>query len=361
LAAAVLAGGTLMGLAACSSSKTAAATDTSGAAAFTCPTTTSGEWAPTTTAAATAPTSGSGGSVNLVAYSVPKPAYDKLTKDFQATPAGAGVSFHSSFGASGTQAKNVLNGQAADYVALSVGSDMSKLVPSHVAATWKDGATKGIVSDSVVVLVVRKGNPKHICGWDDLIRPGVQIVTPDPASSGSAKWNILAAYEHVLQNGGTAEEAKTYLSAFFKNVVSRASSGAIATSQFTAGTGDVLISYEDEAIDARQAGQAVDYVVPAQSILIENPAAVTTTAPTAAANFLAYVESTAGQTIFAQAGFRPVIAGVSPGAVSGANDPANPFPNPQKLITISDLGGWTAVNKKFFASGGIVTTIESGS
>jgi sulfate transport system substrate-binding protein len=296
--------------------------------------------------------------VNIVAYSVPKPAYDALSAAFQKTPTGAGVTFKSSYGPSGTQSKNVAAGQKADYVGFSVGSDLTKLVPSKVAPGWDSGATKGLVSDSVVVIAVRKGNPKHICGWDDLIKPGVKIVTPDPATSGSAKWNILAAYEHVLLTGGTDAQAQTYLKQFFANVIVRASSGAVATTQFTSGTGDALISYEDEAIDARQAGQSIDYVIPAQSFLIENPAAVTTTASDSAKNFLSYVQSTDGQTIFAQTGFRPVVSGTNPGPVKGANDPNNPFPNPQKIETIEQLGGWSTVNTKFFGTDGIVTKIE---
>jgi sulfate/thiosulfate transport system substrate-binding protein len=346
-----------IGITACSSSSKKS--DDAGGKAFTCPTSTSGSWSPTATASTTPlPTTSAGGTVNLVAYSVPKPAYDAVTAAFTKTPAGQGVDFKSSYGPSGTQEKAVAAGQKADYVGFSVGSDMSKLVPSKVAAGWDSGPTKGIVSDSVVVIAVRKGNPKHICGWDDLVKSGVKIVTPDPASSGSAKWNILAAYEHVLQTGGTAAQAQAYLKKFFKNVAVRASSGAVATTQFTSGTGDVLISYENEAIDARQAGQKLDYVVPAQSILIENPVAVTKTASPSASVFLNYAESTAGQTIFAQKGFRPVVSGIKPGAVTGANTPNDPFPNPQKLITISELGGWSTVNDKFFGDNGIVTKIE---
>jgi sulfate/thiosulfate transport system substrate-binding protein len=346
------------GLAACSSS---GGSSTTAGKSFTCPAgNTSGQWSPTTPAPTTTPaTTSAGGTVNLVAYSVPKPAYDKLATAFTKTPAGKGVSIKASYGPSGSQEKAVAGGQKADYVGFSVGSDMSKLVPSKVDAGWDSAANKGIVSDSVVVIAVRPGNPKHICGWDDLTKSGVKIVTPDPASSGSAKWNILAAYEHVLQTGGTADQAQTYLKNFFKNVAVKASSGAVATQQFLSGTGDALISYENEAIDARQAGKKLDYVVPAQSILIENPVAVTRTASASAKNFLDYAESAAGQTIFAQTGFRPVITGIKAGSVEGANDPANPFPNPSKLVTITQLGGWSAVNDKFFADNGIVTKIES--
>ena len=307
--------------------------------------------------------SGSSGSdgprtVNLVAYSVPKPAYDALTTAFGKTSEGRGVKITASYGASGTQATAVTNGQKADVVNFSVGSDMSKLVPSRVAEGWDSGPTKGIISDSVVVIVVRPGNPKGIKGWDDLIKPGIQIVTPDPASSGSAKWNILAAYTHVLTNGGTEDQAKAYLTAYYKNIVAKPSSGAQATATFLNGTGDVLISYESEAIGGRQKGDKFDYVVPAESMLIETPAAVTTDASPAAEDFLAYAESDAGQKIFASKGFRPAVQGVDPGTVEGANDPAHPYPTVAKLATIAELGGWSQVNKKYFDKNtGIVTQI----
>ena len=303
--------------------------------------------------------SANGKTVNLVAYSVPKPAYDALATAFAATPQGKGISINASYGASGSQAKAAAAGQIpADLVNFSTGSDLKKLVPSKVASGWDAGPTKGIVADSVVVLVVRKGNPLHITGWNDLAKPGVKIVTPDPASSGSAKWNILAAYEHVISDGGTKAQAKAYLTSFFKNVVSRADSGSIATQQFLSGTGDVLVSYEAEAIAARAKGADVDYVVPKENILIETPAAVTSSAPKAAKDFLTFAESAAGQKIFAEKGFRPALSGVKASNVTGAENPADPYPTPSKLITISSLGGWSTINDAFFGDQGIVTAIE---
>lgn len=302
--------------------------------------------------------SSSGKTVRLVAYSVPKPAYDALAAAFAKTSTGKGVSVQGSYGPSGSQSKAVLAGQKADYVTFSVEPDLTALVPDKVDANWNTGPTKGYVSDSVVVIVVRKGNPLHITGWDDLIKPGVEIVTPDPTSSGSAKWNILAAYSHILSQGGTESDAESYLKSFFDHVVSRADSAAVAATQFSSGTGNVLISYENEAIASRAAGQDVDYVVPDQSVLIENPAAVTKTASQAAKDFLAFAESAQGQEIFASKGFRPVLPGTKIPTVEGANDPGNPFPAVKQLTTIADLGGWSAVNDKFFGDNGIVTKIE---
>jgi sulfate transport system substrate-binding protein len=298
--------------------------------------------------------------VRIVGYSVPKPAYDSLITAFQETSAGKGVKFSESFGASGTESKAVASGQPADFVGFSVEPDMTRLVPKFVDTSWNANTTKGMVSDSVVVFVVRKGNPKNIKTWDDLIKPGVQIVTPDPASSGSAKWNILAAYTQATAQGGSDADAQQYLASFFKNVVSKPASGADATTTFTKGTGDVLISYENEAITAKQQGLDVDYIIPDESFLIENPVAVTTSAPQAAKDFLDFAESDAGQKIFASKGFRPVDPNVTPGPVEGANDPNNPFPKVARLTTIADLGGWSVVDPKFFdKTDGIITKIEN--
>ena len=279
--------------------------------------------------------------VAIVAYSVPKPAYDALTAAFEKTSQGKGVSFSSSYGPSGTQSQAVAHGQQADYVAFSLQPDLDKLVPKFVAKNWSSGPTNGLVSSSVVVIVVRKGNPKHITGWADLVKPGVKIVTPDPASSGSAKWNILAAYTHVLEDGGTDAQAQTYLKSFFGNVVAKPSSGSNATSTFENGTGDVLISYENEAITAQQKGEKLDYVTPPATLLIQNPDAVVNKSKNrkAADAFLAFLRTDGAQRIFASKGYRSV----NPKLVD-----AKRFPKPAKLFTIEKFGGWGKVNDKFF-------------
>ena len=301
--------------------------------------------------------------LDLVAFSVPKAAYDDTQKAFADTPDGEGVSWKSSYGASGDQARAVISGLPADYVSFSLSSDMTKLVDnSQVAQDWNSGANKGIVSTSVVVIAVRKGNPLGIKGWDDLARPGVKIVTPNPGSSGSARWNILAAWSHITANGGSEQDAIDYLTKYYANIVSLPSSAREATSAFNSGTGDVLISYENEAIAARQNGVELDHVVPDTTIKIENPGAVTTNAPESAKKFLSFVISDEGQKIFAEHGFRPLNASVKPAEVEGANDPANPFPEVKKLATIADLGGWSEVSKKFFdEDDGVVTRIQDAS
>jgi sulfate transport system substrate-binding protein len=308
---------------------------------------------------------GAPSTISAVLFSTPQAAYEATEAQWKKTAAGGNVTFQSSYGASGDQSRAVDAGKKADYVGFSLETDMTRLVKDgKVAASWSAGPTKGIVSRSVVVLVVRKGNPKHIKGWADLIKPGVQVVTPDPGSSGSARWNILAAWAYATQNGGTDADGEAYLTRLFKNTVALPDSGRDATTAFTGGTGDVLISYENEAIFARQNNAPVDYFIPDITIQIDNPGAVTVGSTPQAKDFLNYVISKPGQTQFMAKGFRPVISGVST-KVEGANNPTKPFPAPKKLVTISDLGGWSAVATKFFAqkakdgTDGIVTTIEN--
>ena len=299
--------------------------------------------------------------VNVVGYSVLEQANEGVMKGFQDTAAGKDVEFKTSYGASGDQSRAVLAGQDADEVHLSLEPDVTKLVDAGlVDAGWKSNATKGICTSSIVVLVVRKGNPKHITGWDDLTKPGVGIVTPNPASSGSAKWNLLAAYGHVLATGGSTQDAAGYIKGFFKNTVALPDSGRDATTAFEGGNGDVLLSYENEAILARQSGADFDYVVPDQSLLIQNPCAVTKGAPKAAEDFLDYQKSAAGQKAYAETGYRPV-TDIGDVTVKGANDPSNPFPEPKTLQTIDgDFGGWGSANTKFFdENDGILTKLQA--
>lgn len=302
--------------------------------------------------------------LSLVGFAVPQAANNAAQAAFAKTAAGKNTSWTESYGASGDQSRAVANGLKADYVHFSLEPDVTRLVTAGlVADDWNKGPTKGIVTRSVVVIVVRKGNPKKVTGWADLAKPGISIVTPNPSSSGSARWNILAAYGSVLANGGTEQQANDYLTAFFKNVASLPGSGRDATTAFLSGTGDVLVSYENEAILARQEGQDLDYLVPDTTLLIENPGAVTKTADPRASAWLEFVLSPAGQAEYAKKGFRPVVD-VTGVKVDKANDPANPFPQPsKKLQTIAgDFGGWAAANTKFFdATNGLVTKIQKAS
>ncbi|HEY6793383.1 MAG TPA: sulfate ABC transporter substrate-binding protein [Kineosporiaceae bacterium] len=299
--------------------------------------------------------------LDIVGFSVIKSAYDALGAAFAGTPGGAGTTFKASYGASGAQSRAVIAGQKADVVAFSLQPDLDNVVKAGlVDPSWNAGPAKGVASRSVVVIAVRAGNPKGIKGWADLVRPGVGIVTADPGTSGSAKWNLLAAYGQALGATKDVAAAKTYLAGFVKNVVSWNESGRTATDAFVKGTGDVLISYENEAIAARAAGVGLDYVVPDTTVLIENPAAVTKSAPARAKDFLAFVESVDGQKILGSKGFRPVDDTVTISGVKGATDPANPFPKVANLITVDSLGGWKAVNALLFDTGkGLVPQLRA--
>ncbi|CAN5251795.1 sulfate ABC transporter substrate-binding protein [soil metagenome] len=304
--------------------------------------------------------------LSLVGFAVPKAGNNAAQAAFAKTTEGKGTKWKESYGASGDQSRAVAGGLPADYVHFSITPDVTRLVDAGlVAKDWNAGPNKGIVTDSVVVLVVREGNPKGIKGWDDLAKPGVGIVTPNPGSSGAARWNILAAYQHIIGAGGSEADAAAFLTKVFANVKALPGSGRDATTAFQGGTGDVLISYENEAILARQNGEKIEYIVPDDTLKIENPAAVTVDSDPKAKAFLDFVLTKEGQEQYVSKGFRPLdtVSGVEVGTVEGANDPANPFPTPTKLYTIDgDLGGWSAINTKFFdEDNGIITKIIAAS
>jgi len=301
--------------------------------------------------------SGSGGTqLSLVAYSAPKKAYDALTAAYEKTPQGKGVSFASSFGSSGAQSRAVASGQPADVVNFSTEPDIARLVSAGmVASNWDSNPYQGNVADSVVVFVVRKGNPKHITGWDDLVKPGVDVITPNPSTSGSARWNIMAGYGAELKEGKTPAQALAYLRTLLtKNVSVQDSSASTALETFTSGKGDVLLSYESDAIAAEKAGDSVQYIIPKQTILIQTPIAVISKSShlAQAKAFVNWLWTPAAQTIWAQEGYRPVVPSVF-------KKFASKFPTPPQLFTINSLGGWTQVKSKFFgSSSGLVTKIE---
>jgi sulfate/thiosulfate-binding protein len=300
--------------------------------------------------------SGGGAQLALVGYSTPKKAYDALTTAFAQTSAGNGASFSQSFGASGSQSRAVDSGQPADIVAFSTTPDMTRLVKDGiVSSNWDANPYKGFSSDSVVVMVVRKGNPKHIAGWDDLVKPGVDVITPNPSTSGSARWNILAGYGAELKEGKTPAQALAFIKTLLtKNVSVQDSSASAALQTFTGGKGDVLLDYESDAIAAQKAGDNIQYVVPKQTILIQTPVAVTSKSShsSQAQAFLSWQWSPAGQTIWGEQGYRPVLPSV-------AKKFSRRFPTPPQLFTIDFLGGWTKVKSEFFdPSSGSITKIE---
>lgn len=303
--------------------------------------------------------------LSIVGFAVPEAANVAIAEEWNKTEAGEGVRFRSSYGASGDQSRAVESGLEADYVHFSVTSDVTRLVDAGlVDETWDDGPTKGVVSSSVVVLAVRPGNPENIQGWDDIVKPGIEIVTPNPASSGAARWNALAAWGHIAANGGTDAEAEEFVRQVFANVVSLPNSGRDATTGFLSGTGDVLLAYENETILATQNGEELDWVLPDTTILIENPGAILSDADPKAQEWLDFVLSEDGQRQFALKGFRPVIDGVDTSGIEGALDPDDPFPAPERLLTVEDdFESWSALSDTFFdEDNGIITRIiaESG-
>jgi sulfate/thiosulfate-binding protein len=287
--------------------------------------------------------SGSGGKkISLVGYSTPKEAYAKLTEAFKKTPDGKDTTFQQSFGASGDQSRAVASGLPADIVALSLQPDVDKLVDANkVAAGWNKDSFNGFVTNSVVVLAVRKGNPKGIKGWDDLTKPGVDVIEPNPFTSGGARWNVMAAYGSQIAQGRSDADAQQFLKDLFDNVSVQDKSARDSLQTFGSGKGDVLLAYENEAIAAKKKGVELDYVIPDQTILIQNPIAVTEQGKdnAKASKFVGFLRSEAGQRIFAEEGYRPVLKSVE--------DPKE-FPKPKQLFQIDKFGGWSAVNDKFF-------------
>ena len=293
------------------------------------------------------------GSISLVAYSTPRDAYTDLIPAFQRTAAGQGTSFQQSYGASGEQARAVINGLKADVVEFSLEPDMTSLVKAGlVAKSWKQEKFHGIVTRSVVVFVVRKGNPKHIRSWNDLVKPGIDVVVPNVQTSGGAKWDVIAAYGAQRKLGKSHAQSVKYLDKLYSHVVSQDKSAREALQTFLAGRGDVLLSYENEAIFARNHNQPVDFVMPKSTIQIANPIAVVKTSSnkTTARAFVNFLRTKPAQVIFAQNGYRPVVRAAAKGFS---------FPYPPGIFSIQWLGGWAKVDRQFFdPNTGIVTKIQ---
>ncbi|MFD4292613.1 sulfate ABC transporter substrate-binding protein [Rhodococcus sp. NPDC058505] len=291
---------------------------------------------------------GSGGTVNLFAYAVPKPGFDRILPGFRDTEAGADVKVQPSYGASGDQSRKVKDGARADVVNFSVEPDITRLVDAGlVSPDWNADAYNGIPFGSVVTLVVREGNPKNIRDWDDLLAPGVEVVTPNPFSSGSAKWNLLAPYAAKSDGGTNPQAGLDYVKALVTDHVKvQPKSGREATETFLQGSGDVLISYENEAIFTERNGDPVEHVTPPVTFKIENPVAVlqNSKALEQATAFRDYLFTPEAQTLWAEAGFRPVDPAV-------AAEFTDEFPAPETLWTIADLGGWKAVDETLFTQG----------
>jgi sulfate/thiosulfate transport system substrate-binding protein len=296
-------------------------------------------------AGSSAPARSADSQLSIVAYTTPREAYAKLIPLFQKTPQGKDVSFRQSYGASGEQARAVKAGLDADIVALSLAPDIDTLVPDLVDAKWKKQSYKGMVTNSVVVFVVRDGNPKKLKSWNDLLKPGVEVITPNPFTSGGARWNVMAAYGAWRKTGKSDKQAQANLLKLFKNVAVQDASARASLNTFNSGKGDVLLAYENEAYFSREQGLDMQWVIPKSTILIENPIAVlkASEAKGKANQFLRFLRTPGAQQVFADFGYRPVVKSVE-------EKNRKKFPVRPGLFTIDQLGlgGWEKVQKRFF-------------
>ena len=292
--------------------------------------------------------------LDVVGYSTPESVYEELEPAFQKTFPGEGVSFGNSFGASGDQSRAVVGGQLASIVHFAQAGDMERLVEEGeiVSKEWDKQPFGGIAVYSVVAIGVRKGNPKGIHTLNDVLEKDVDVVTPNPFGSGAGRWSIMAVYGTLINEGKSPEEALAGVRALLRKTVTQPASASDALAAFTQGQGDVLLDYESEAIEAEQAGEDLEYIVPPSTILVETPIAVTKDAPEPAAKeFLRFLWSGAAQEIWAENGYRSVYVRV--------RDPKK-FPTPKDLFKIGQLGGWKQVNEEFFnEETGSVAKIEA--
>jgi sulfate/thiosulfate transport system substrate-binding protein len=294
---------------------------------------------------------GSGGELTLVAYSTPQEAYEEIIPAFNETPEGKGVSFEQSYGASGDQRNAIISGLDADVAALSLEPDVTALVDEGlVAPDWNEDEYDGFVTNSVVAFGVRPGNPKNIDSWDDLVTGDVEIITPNPFTSGGAQWNLMAAYGAQLEQGKSEEEALEFVGQILENTPVQDASARDSLQTFVGGKGDVLLTYENEAIAAQQAGEDIEYVVPDETILIENPVAVTEDADPKAQAFRDFLFTEEAQRIYVSKGYRPILKKL--------HDEES-FPTPPGLFEIDRFGGWGKVRAEFFdPEDGSVAEIE---
>jgi sulfate/thiosulfate transport system substrate-binding protein len=302
-----------------------------------------------------------GTTINLVAFSTPKPVLETLISKWTKTSAGSGVNFTESYGPSTSQAKAIVVGQPADIAFLSNGLDVNTLVSAGlVTKRWqKKFPQGGIAANSVVAFVVRPGNPKHIRNWADLTKSGVQVVTPDPFPSGGAKWNVLAAYGQARKAGKSDKKAQAYVLSLFKHVVQQDTSASQSMNTFLAGKGDVLLTYESEAYTALAAGKSLQIVIPKQTMLIQLPMVPLKSAPAKATTFIKYCHSYEAQKLFTKAGYRPVIKAVLNNR-SLRTWKKRFKPGGNLIFNIDDkiFGGWSKANSVWFSPDGRMIKIE---
>jgi sulfate/thiosulfate transport system substrate-binding protein len=303
--------------------------------------------------------------LTFAAYSTPREVYGKIIPAFQAewkeTHDDQQVIFQESYGGSTTQADNIVNGFPADIVALSLGPDVDTIADAGlITHDWTSVADNGMVSSSLVVLDVRPGNPEGIEDFDDLAADGIEVLTPDPASSGGARWNIVAAYGAGLRGYAGVEKddtagAQELLAGIFKNVTVLDKSARDSIKNFESGNGDVAITYENEILTAQKAGLEDEMVIPPSTVLIENPVAVVDKNAEAhcvkevADAFVEYLHTPEAKELYTSVGF------LRSTDLEEAKKGGEGFPPVEDLWTVEDLGGWDAINTDVFGEDGIFT------
>jgi sulfate transport system substrate-binding protein len=307
--------------------------------------------------------------ISFAAYSTPREAYGKIISAFKADwkddHDGQEVIFQESYDGSTLQASRVVGGYEADVVALSLGPDVDQIADAGlITHDWTREADGGMVTTSVVVFDVRPGNPLGIQDWNDLAEPGVQVLTPDPASSGGARWNLVSAWGAALRGHGGVREgdesgATELMQGVLGNVIAFDSSARKSIQNFEDGNGDVAITYENEVLTAREAGEEDEAVYPPSSVLIENPVAVVDAnvdrhcvRPVAEA-FVEFLHTDEAKEIFANAGYRSTDLAT---AQQGGGD----FPEIEDLWDVDELGGWKSLNDELFGDAGVVTKAIAG-
>lgn len=304
----------------------------------------------------------------LGAYTTPREAYGKilpLFKEEWKQKSGQDVTFEESYQGSGAQSRAIVEGFEADVTALSLEADITRIEKANlITHDWRKVGAKGMVSTSIVVLGVRKGNPLGIKDWADLAKPGVEILTPNPKTSGGAMWNILALYGAARRGfvagvpKGDEAAAQTFLLAVLKNIKVMDKGARESITTYEKGIGHVIITYENEILVGQKGGQDYEMVIPRSTILIENPVAVVDSyadkhgARQAAEAFVNFLFTRPAQEIFAEYGLRSVDAAV-------AKATANLYPPVEDLFTIEEFGGWAKATPDFFGEGGIYNQVVS--
>lgn len=296
--------------------------------------------------------------LTLVSFAVTQAAYEQIIPKFVEKwkqEHNQEVVFNQSYGGSGSQTRAVLDGLEADVVALALALDTKKIEDGGlIQPGWeKEAPNDAIVTKSVAALVTREGNPKNIKGWSDLSRDDVQVVTANPKTSGGARWNFLGLWGSTVQDGGDEAKATEYVTKVFKNAPVLPKDAREASDVFySRGQGDVLINYENEVLLAKQKGENQPFIIPDVNISIDNPIAVVDAnvdkhgTREVAEAFVAFLYTPEAQREFAKVGFRPVDTTV-------AEEFASQFPKVNKLFTVTDLGGWSEVQGKFFKDGAL--------